>query len=61
MIVNLSKSSEKSGCKVQNLLHGLNCPKTFKIVHQLNVYKIYGHASDWPRVKIDKKKHVHLA
>jgi hypothetical protein len=29
----LSKVSEKSGCKVQNLLHGLNCPKSFGILH----------------------------
>jgi hypothetical protein len=29
----LSKGSEKFGCKAQNLLRGLNCKKTFGILH----------------------------
>ena len=36
-LLKLSKGSEKCGCKVQNLLHGLNCPKAFGILHQLDV------------------------
>jgi hypothetical protein len=35
----LSKGSKKFGCKVQNLLHGIICPKTFGILHQLDVSK----------------------
>ena len=54
-LLKLSKGSEKSSYKVQNLLHGLNCPKTIGILHQLDVYKKYGEALDWQRVKIDKK------
>jgi hypothetical protein len=30
---NFTKGSEKSSCKVQNLLRGLNCKKTFEILH----------------------------
>jgi hypothetical protein len=50
----LSKGSEKSGCKVQNLLHGLNCPKTFGILHQLDVYRRYGQAQIGQESKLTK-------
>jgi hypothetical protein len=32
-LLKLSKGSEKSGCKAQNLLRSLNCKKTFGILH----------------------------